>query len=125
MNKKAAIFLGGLYTISIWMLAKKYYTNDSVREEEENESEVREAVKNFTYPAFKDRHYAELLFDGMKKCADIYGAVSIGDMYNMIGKKASFDAYCYGWKDTSSFVIDQKNSGYFYVYTGNPVNLDK
>lgn len=62
--------------------------------------------------SFDNRGDAEAVLDGMTDILNEYDSVSVGDLYDMIGKTAPFTAYRWGWTSIRRATNSAGNSGW-------------
>lgn len=83
-------------------------------------------VSKYSYPAFKTEALANYMLKKMSQYVKTYGAVTIGDVYDICGShlKGDADVYMYGWKNVDDFSISQKKTGSYFVKTPFPEYID-
>lgn len=66
---------------------------------------------------FADRSDVETVIKNMKDAIDIYHQVTVGDLYDLVGKTGAFTDHKYGWteKDVHLFGVRRVRNGYLLV----------
>ena len=65
--------------------------------------------------SFDNRGDAEAVLDGMTDILNEYDSVSVGDLYDMIGKTAPFTAYRWGWTSIRTAETIRGRGGEYFL----------
>ena len=106
---------------------KDHYHNEAIKEASREAKKIIEANQhNFQVPSFRKKEIAEEYLKKVQQVSLMYnGVVSIGDMYRILNREASYEDDSFGWFDISNFGIYQNKKGWYEISTGWPVPLDK
>lgn len=90
----------------------------SYRRYYEDRPKYSEAVRSRNVYDYEDiviasRGEAERVLDRLYDSVETYGAVSVGDLYDLVGMTGSFTNYKYGWTDLRPAKIERVRDGYW------------
>jgi hypothetical protein len=149
--KKPAMIISGvvlitIYTGAIWWVSRKQAiqfcasmfteimnqylptkdTGSGIDNAKSNElsEEDKDIINSFSFPLFREKKDADRLLKACKDYISIYGVVTIGDIYNILGDDAPYEAFCYGWTQNNLFMVSTKPNGYYFVDAGDPSYID-
>lgn len=117
---KKAIFETVINGAEMMLYGKKRSSYDQVSYRDYSKSDRPYSSKSSTSfdldeISFDNRGDAEAVLDGMTDILNEYDSVSVGDLYDMIGKTAPFTAYRWGWTSIRTAETIRGRGGEYFL----------
>lgn len=90
-------------------------------------SEPIRTTNRFSYDdiEYESRTDAERVLDSMYATIKRYGWVTVGEMYDMVGRTAPFTANNYGWTDISTAYVDRVYGGGYVIRLPRAIPIER
>lgn len=84
-------------------------------------------INRFSYDdiEFETRTDAEAALDQMHACIRTYGFVTVGAMYEMVGRTAPFTAENYGWTTINNAYVDRVYGGGYVIKLPRAIPIER